>query len=83
MQEKITDTTLSLLRERGNERIVEGRFKNTGFAMSGLTIGQHQSYNPFEYVAVARKKDGTDAKPKTKTVSLYHSYCPFCGIKYE
>ena len=30
-----------------------------------------------------KKKDGTTSKPKNEHVSIYFTYCPFCGKKYD
>lgn len=30
-----------------------------------------------------KKNDGSISKPKNQHVSIYFSYCPFCGKKYD
>lgn len=37
---------------------------------------------PVTYTARSRKKDGSFSK-KNKTYTLFGSYCPFCGKKYD
>lgn len=51
---------------------------------------QHESYYPvrklYSEVMVTstfQKKDGSQSQPKTKAVSIMHTYCPFCGLKFE
>lgn len=50
-----------------------------------LAAGDYPSVNPrVAYSYRQQKRDGTPAKNLTKgTLSMFCSYCPFCGRKYE
>ena len=40
-------------------------------------------YSDFIIESTFEKKDGTTSKPKKENVSIFYSYCPFCGKPYE
>lgn len=64
-----------------SEWIDEGRYQNIGYPMSGGDIKIGMS---FIGIYVRQKKDGNPELKDTKIeVSVYPSYCPFCGKKYK
>jgi hypothetical protein len=79
----IAQKILEHLKEQNPDATIEnGTFLNTGFSFDPGHEGQF-SYSPFEYLLTPVKKDGTQGKPVRKTISMYHTYCPFCGRKYK
>lgn len=61
--------------------IGEGNFAHMGLSMSGK--GGWRTYQEFEYEFTPIKKNGTQGRQFKKRVSVYHSYCPFCGKKID
>lgn len=55
------------------------------FTHMGLSFGKNskwRTYQEFEYEFTPIKKNGESGKQIKKRVSMYHTYCPFCGKKY-
>jgi len=63
----------------GVEIINSGDFKNYGFSFGKKSF--MRTYNDFEYSMTNIKKDGSQGATKKKTISIYHTYCPYCGGK--
>lgn len=45
-------------------------------------VSYMSTYNELQYECTPRKSDGTMGKTIKKTLSMMHSFCPFCGEKY-
>lgn len=41
-----------------------------------------QTFTDIGYHYTPIKKDKTPGKKINKSISLYHTYCPFCGVQY-
>jgi len=63
----------------GKAIIGDGSYQHMG--MSFANGGGWKTYQEFEYEFTPIKKDGTNGRQIKKRVSIYHSYCPFCGEK--
>lgn len=80
----IEDKTIKALRENN-----EGRFEKARgllgilFPIVKNKFLDRQTYNEYEFIFSPIKKDGTLGKPKKKTVNIAHTFCPFCGEKYQ
>lgn len=77
------DTTEKIVFEKlkkDNEKngiVNEVAFRQKSFRLSkggGIFL-----YNDIEYEMTNVKKDGSHGATRKYTVSMYHSYCPFCG----
>jgi len=55
----------------------EGQFSHKGMSFSGN--GGWRTYQEFEYEFTPIKKNGEPGRQIKKRVSMYHTYCPFCG----
>jgi hypothetical protein len=40
-------------------------------------------YTRIEFISTFTKKDGSESKPKKDFISIFFTYCPFCGVKIE
>ena len=40
-----------------------------------------RTYSSYIIKSTFKKKDGTESRPKSSSVMVVHTYCPFCGIK--
>lgn len=60
----------------------EANWKHMSFVVSG---GDYSPVNPqIDFSYRQMKRDGSPAKNLTKdSISMFCSYCPFCGRKYE
>ncbi len=54
-------------------------FKNIGYSFGAN--GGEKLYNEVEYEMTNKKKDGSIGATKNYRISIYHTYCPFCGEK--
>ncbi|WP_324671070.1 hypothetical protein [Hymenobacter sp. GOD-10R] len=76
--------TLEQLQELNKDKAVisTGSISTIGFTKVGNTltaVGVHE----FDYTYFPLKKDGTQGKVKSGNLSIVHTFCPFCGAKYE
>jgi len=86
--DKVTENARKTLREKVeserakvHEWIEEGDFLHKGFNLSG---GPTKIGMPFVIEYRIQKTNGEPAQNVTKrNVSLYPSFCPFCGKKYD
>lgn len=77
---QVEDNITKHIVETKKETLFSGRLKNVGISFSKNS--HVRTYNEFEYEGQREKKDGTPSKRFTRRVSIYHTYCPFCGEKY-
>jgi hypothetical protein len=77
----LNEKVLAKMKEdkKGIGIVNEGSLQNMGLSFSG---GGWRTYNPFKYEMTNKKKDGSLGATRNYEVSIYHSYCPFCGEKY-
>ena len=59
-------------RQFKNEIITKAKFNNFGLALKGSAM-QVISFSPMEIEVEGYKRP--------QTYDIYHSYCPFCGVK--
>lgn len=64
---------------KNNGVIEEGELQNMGLSFG--KPGGWRTYQPFEYKMTNKKVNGTLGVTRKHTISIYHSYCPFCGEK--
>ena len=70
-----------LKKDKENNGIVnKASFKEKGY---DLTNGTIRLYNEVEYEMTNKKVNGTLGATRNYTVSIYHSFCPFCGKSIE
>jgi hypothetical protein len=78
----ITDIEVKVLDKLKNESggdISDLEMKNTGFSFGENP--RQRTFNDVQYKLTPKKKDGAMGKAVTKSISVYHTYCPFCGSK--
>lgn len=71
-----------LVNEQKDKSIINQEKCN--FSHITLSLGDNirwRTYQEFHYRIAPIKKDGSIGKEKEKTISIYHSFCPFCGEK--
>jgi hypothetical protein len=56
------------------------KMQNMGLSFDDPENGWRTS-QPIEYEFRPLKKDGSYGKVAKKTVEMYHTFCPFCGVK--
>jgi hypothetical protein len=66
--------------KKGVGIVNSGDLKNYGFSFGKTSF--MQTYNEFQYEMTNKKKDGSLGATKKHTISIYHTYCPFCGEKF-
>ncbi len=66
--------------KKGVGIVNSGDLKNYGFSFGKISF--MQTYNEFQYEMTNKKKDGSLGATKKHTISIYHTYCPFCGEKF-
>lgn len=54
-------------------KLIEGNWEHYSFYPKVRLYSNYIIESTFE------KKDGTTSKPKKDSVSIFYSYCPFCG----
>lgn len=77
---ELTEKLIVMKKEENKETAIigEGTFSHLGLS---FTDGNWHTYQEFEYEFTPIKKNGTQGRQHKKRVSVYHSYCPFCGKK--
>lgn len=65
-----------------NLEITEGQYVQVGLMLSTRN-GLMRPYIEFEFTSTFEKKDKTRSKPKTRRINVLHTYCPFCGKRFE
>lgn len=82
----IEEKTIDWLRENEKGDISVGKLMHTQFPLikrhRSLTIQDRVTYSDFQYKHAPIKKDGSFGKSITRTATIAHSFCPFCGEKY-
>ncbi len=74
---------LNKLIESHKELLIEdGEFTNRGFKLGGTDDGSGL-YHEFKYSYRPLKKDGTYGVERRSTVSIYPTYCGFCGKPFD
>ncbi|TGE07740.1 hypothetical protein [Hymenobacter fodinae] len=60
--------------------------KGAGFLNVAISFGKgpaQRGYDEFEYKTTRIKNDGSTGATQKKITCMYHTYCPFCGVKIE
>jgi hypothetical protein len=72
----------NIVKRLGEDKKNPKGFKIIDFDWSCQTIWPEiRLYADFEYKSTFEKSDGTTSKPKNNKISMYFTYCPFCGVK--
>lgn len=59
----------------------ESHYLNKGLVFTG--DGGWKLYMEYQIAYIPVKKDGSDGVPKKKTVNIFPTFCPFCGVKMK
>jgi hypothetical protein len=79
----IESKTLDEVRKQKEGEYEGGKLVNVCFLIVKNKFTNRRTYQEFEFQFAPMKKDGTIGKEKRQTVNINHSYCPFCGEKYD
>jgi|GEM_PF-3305112 len=60
----------------------EGHVVNMGIIKQGNKLVA-ASFDEVEVSVQPKKKDGSLGNAKKRKVPFFHSYCPYCGVKFE
>lgn len=79
---KTEKAILERMKEENKDKaiITEGTFNHMGLSFTGNA--GWRTYQEFEYDFTPIKKNGEEGRKIKKKVSMYHTYCPFCGKPY-
>ena len=61
-------------------KILEGDFLNRALTFDPSDV---KIYLEFKYISTFTRANGETSKPKSKTVNIFPTYCPFCGKEYK
>lgn len=76
---KVTLKMVERLKKNSPKSIITGvKFKTQGY---NFGTGSYNLYNEIAYTEQFEKVNGDLSKERTHTVDVYHSFCPFCGVK--
>lgn len=59
----------------------KGQLQHMGLSLTGKS--GWRTYQEFEYEMTNKKKDGSMGATRNYKLSIYHTFCPFCGEKYQ
>lgn len=62
------------------------RFEGTGFQNIALGMGAnggYKLYHEFKIESSFTKVNGDQSNPKKEAISIYPSFCAFCGVKLD
>lgn len=84
--DKVEQNTLNFLKEKHKDRTYEDvsgwgstGLKNVGFSL--CENGGRMVYFEYKSQYTFIKVNGQTSSLKTENISLYPTYCPFCGVK--
>ena len=69
--------------EKDPERPKGFRILRSGFDQVAIfpDTPDTRTYSSYIIKSTFEKKDGTESRPKSSSVMIVHTYCPFCGTK--
>lgn len=79
-----TERVLDFVKKENDKSDRKGIIGDGHYNHQGLSLGKNggwRTYQEFEYEFTPIKKDGSEGRQITKRISIYHTYCPFCGKK--
>ncbi len=79
-------TSEAIIKKKEDDSKGIGIIGEGNFTHMGLSFGKNsgwRTYQEFEYEFTPIKKNGEHGRQVKKRVSMYHTYCPFCGKKYK
>lgn len=79
----IEGKTLEVVKGQSDGEFSGGKLIHSHFPISKNQIKGRITYSEFVFSFAPKKKDGTIGKVKKQTVSISHSFCPFCGKKHN
>lgn len=68
--------------KKANGIVNEGSLQNMGLSFANPG-GGWRTYQVFKYEMTNKKKNGTLGATRNYEISMYHTFCPFCGEKYS
>ena len=80
---EIEKKTFLLVQEQKEGEYEKGHLTPAGFQIKKNSISARTTTSEYEFTFAPKKKDGTIGKPKKQTVTIVHSFCPFCGEKHN
>jgi hypothetical protein len=73
----------TLQKNKPESQISDVDFANQAFGFLDGGFTSSKVYLPIQYSISFRKKNGEMSKMQRKEVSMFASFCPFCGEKLE
>lgn len=80
---KLEKKTFEVAKKRNEGEFSDGKLLNCHFPIIDNQIKDRITYSEFQFLFAPRKKDGSIGKVKKQTISISHTYCPFCGEKHS
>jgi len=80
----INDLSLKIIELRINKKENPKGYKITDAEWENIAFyPKRMLYSNFKVKSIFEKKDGTMSKEKTENISIFYSFCPFCGKKID
>lgn len=80
---EIEEKTFQVIQYQNDGEFTKGNINPSSFPIVNNQFKNRQTHSEYEFTFAPKKKDGSIGKSKKKTVNIMHSYCPFCGEKYQ
>lgn len=84
--EKTEENLIKHLTERlGKDTTIQDvNIDESGYVNKGLSLGAGwKLFLPYAFKYTPTKKDGSAGKEKTFKTSIFPTFCPFCGLRFE
>lgn len=75
--------TLEMVKEQKDGEFTKGKITPSCYPVIDNQFKDRITHSEYEFMFAPKKKDSTIGMPKKQTVSIMHSYCPFCGEKHS
>lgn len=80
---QIEKKSFESVREQKEGEFAKGNLTPSSFPIIDNKFKGRRTHSEYKFAFAPKKKDGTLGKPKTQSVNILHSYCPFCGEKHN